>query len=226
MANERGETPPSVAYYTQQRAEMRRFVPASCHRILEIGCGEGGFMRGLRGERPGLTHAVGVEPVAAAAQVAATVFDEVLVNSVEQGLERLQGRSFDCIVCNDVLEHLVDPWAVMAGLRELLAPDGCLVASLPNIRFWPTLNALFLHGEWEYQKSGILDRTHLRFFTRKALRGHFARAGLSLDQVAGINAIRLPWKIRCVNALLGGRFEDTRYLQFACVARPSISTQG
>lgn len=207
------------SYYEESRPEVRPFVPAQCRRVLEIGCSAGRFMSGLKSERPGL-QAVGVEPHPDAGREAARVFDRLIQAPVEDALDQLAGEQpFDCVVANDVLEHLVDPWAVLRRVCEHLAPNGCVVASLPNVRHWPTLNALFLGGRWDYADSGVLDRTHLRFFTRDSLPELFERGGLALTACAGVNAQELPWKIALLNRALAGRFDDTRYRQFVCVAR-------
>lgn len=207
------------SYYEQSRAEIRPFIPTGCRRVIEIGCSQGRFMAGLKQERPGL-YAVGVEPFPEAARQAADVFDRLIPAPVEAALEQLDDEApFDCLVANDVLEHLVDPWAVLQRARRHLKPDGCVVASLPNIRHWPTLNALFLGGRWDYVESGVLDRTHLRFFTRKTMPELFERAGLTMTACVGINGEELPWKIGILNRLLSGRFDDTRFKQYICVAR-------
>lgn len=207
------------SYYEQSRPEILPFIPGGTLRVLEIGCSEGGFMAGLKAERQGI-YAVGIEPFAAAAKKAAHVFDRLVQAPVEQALEQLTEEApFDCVVANDVLEHLVDPWGVLQRIGRHLAPNGCVVASLPNIRHWPTLNALFLQGRWDYEESGVLDRTHLRFFTRDSLPELFERGGLALTTCTGVNAQELPWKIALLNRMLAGRFDDTRYRQFVCVAR-------
>ena len=207
-----------INYYHQGRPEMVPFVPTQAQQVLEIGCGGGGFIASLKASREGV-HAVGIEAVPSVAEQARKVFDEVLALPVEQAFAQLGERRFDCVVANDLLEHLVDPWAVLRLMSGVLAPGGCVVASIPNVRHWPTLNALFMQGRWDYADAGILDRTHLRFFTRKSLPDLFGPAGLRLERVEGINASPLPWKIQWVNRLLAGRFDDTRFQQFACVAR-------
>lgn len=207
-----------VSYFQQSRPEVLPHVPAGCRRVLEIGCSEGRFMEGLRAQRGDL-YAVGVEPFADAAAQASKVFDRVIHAPVEAALLALEAERFDCVIANDVLEHLTDPWQVLRGVAALLAPGGWVVASIPNIRYWPVLNALFMQGRWEYEASGVLDRTHLRFFTRSSLPALFDQAGLHIAQCAGINPVILPWKIAVLNRLLGGRFDDTRFQQFVCVAQ-------
>ena len=196
---------------------MRAFVPSGTQRLLEIGCGAGRFVAGIKSQRP--LHATGIEMIPDAARAAREVFDQVLEGSVEEALPKLLNEPlFDCIVANDVLEHLVDPWAVLRALRPLLAPGGCLVASLPNVRYWPNFNALALHGRWDYQDTGVLDRTHLRFFTQLSLPRLFEPAGYQLQTVCGVNETPLPWKAALLNRLIGGRLSDARFKQFACVA--------
>jgi len=204
-------------YFGQSRPEMMQFVPDSVQTLLEIGCGEGDFVALLKSKRS--VHATGVEPFPAAAAIARQRFDVLLENSLDVALVQIQGQKFDCIVFNDVLEHLVDPWAALRLVKPLLAENGCVVASIPNVRFWPVLNALFLRASWIYTDAGVLDRTHLRFFTRSTIRDLFDSVGLKVNRMEGINKIELPLKISLLNRLTGRRFDDTQFTQFACVAR-------
>jgi hypothetical protein len=105
-------------------------------------------------------------------------------------------------------------------LRPKLAKDGHLVASVPNVRHFPHLWRLIVAGEWEYTDEGILDRTHLRFYTRRSMRRLFETAGYRLLSQEGITPTR-SWKFRLVNLITFGRLSDARYLQFACIAVPT-----
>jgi hypothetical protein len=89
------------------------------------------------------------------------------------------GESVDCIVYGDVLEHLRDLWAALKMHVSHLRENGWVLACIPNIQYWTTLYNL-LQGKWDYQDSGILDRTHLRFFTHKTVRELFEQAGLKI----------------------------------------------
>ena len=204
-------------YFGQGRSEMMKFVPGGIRTLLEIGCGKGEFVALLKTQHP--IHATGVEPFPEAAAVARRHFDVLFETSIDDALTQMQGQKFDCIVFNDVLEHLVDPWAVLRSVKPLMAENGRVVASIPNMRFWPVLNALFLHGSWDYADAGVLDRTHLRFFTRSTIRNLFDTSGLKVERMEGINKIELPWKIALLNRFIGHRFDDTQFTQFACVAR-------
>ncbi len=210
-------------YYEQARPEMLAFVPAAARRVLDVGCGNGSFGALLRHQR-GCT-VWGLEPFPAAAAEARARLDHVVCAPFDF-LAPLPRRSFDAVVFNDVLEHLVEPEAALALARELLGPRGAIVASIPNIRHFPTLWHLVVHGEWEYRDCGTLDRTHLRFFTRSSLAALFRQAGFVVDRLEGIHPFRgIPnasvrvWRLyRLLRALTGSRFADLQFERFAVVA--------
>ena len=206
-----------VEYFGQGRTEMMQFVPDNTRTLLEVGCGKGEFVAGLKARHA--LHATGVEPYTEAAAIARQHFDVILEADIDGALAQLPRHKFDCIVFNDVLEHLVDPWAVLRAVKPLLSEGGCIVASIPNMRFWPVLNELFQHASWKYVDVGVLDRTHLRFFTRSTMSDLFISTGYTVDRMEGINSIKLPWKAALLNLLTGQRFDDTRFTQFACIAR-------
>jgi 2-polyprenyl-3-methyl-5-hydroxy-6-metoxy-1,4-benzoquinol methylase len=91
--------------------------------------------------------------------------------------------SYDVVLALDVLEHLAEPVAALRALAALLAPGGRLVVSVPNVAHWSVRLAL-LTGRFDYTETGILDRTHLRFFTREALVEACAEAGLEVSEIA------------------------------------------
>lgn len=152
-------------YYAYVRREIVNNVPVGTHAVLEIGCGEGGTGATLKAEGRA-NWVTGVELVEKSAGKAKSVLDNVLIGNIEQmALPFVEGQ-FDAIILADVLEHLVDPWLTLRRLRTYLKPEGLIVVSLPNVRNWRVLAPLLFFGEWKYQDQGILDRTHLRFFTR------------------------------------------------------------
>lgn len=194
---------------------MLAFVPSSARRILDVGCGTGLFASRLKKKLSAEVWGIELEPEAAA--LASPRLDRVLAGDVLNLFGKLPKGAFDCIVLNDILEHLVEPEALLVGLRSKLAADGRLVASIPNVRYFPNLWELVIRGRWEYSDEGILDRTHLRFFTRRSMVKLFERCGYRLQSMTGIHAT-CSWKFRLVNILTLGRWWDMKYLQFACVA--------
>jgi O-antigen biosynthesis protein len=120
-----------------------------------------------------------------AASEALTKLDQVLCANLNQTsvidvLKDFDKASFDYIVCADVLEHLIDPWKVLAELVTYLKPNGRFVTSIPNVRHWSVWLPLILRGHWEYREAGIMDSTHLRFFTRRSAAALLNGAGLNI----------------------------------------------
>ena len=210
----------SKAYFQQRRPEMLKFVPKSAVRILDVGCGAGDFAEMLKVERK--AEVWGIELIPVAAQKAARKLDRVFTGNIEDDEMALPDEYFDCIICNDVLEHMVDPWRVLRRLRPKLSKKGAIVASIPNIRFYLVMKELLLLKEWEYKDQGVLDRTHLRFFTIKSIRSMFDGSGYRVEVLEGINKYRFSWKFRLINKIFFGSLDDMFYEQFACVARANV----
>lgn len=209
----------SQSYFRTPRREMLEFIPDGVNSVLEIGCGTGAF-GALVKQRRGCRY-VGVELMSQAAEQARTCLDEVIVANIEQTPLPFQKRSFDCLVCNDVLEHLVDPWGTLRTLTDFLLPGGYVVISLPNVRFSEVVKDLVFRKRWEYVESGVLDRTHLRFFTESSVRSLLKSADLEVLQLRGINPIKYAWRLQLLNILLLGSLSDMRYLQYGCLGRLS-----
>lgn len=150
-------------------------------QVLDVGCFCGGSGRWLKNQFPG-THVTGIEMLAKAAAVAREIYDEVHVGKFEEiDLTPWQGK-FDAIIVADVLEHMYNPWAVLQKLSPLLAPGGALYISLPNIRNLNILMGL-AGGEWRYAGAGILDITHIRFFTKQQILEMLQQTGWQAHEV-------------------------------------------
>jgi GT2 family glycosyltransferase/glycosyltransferase involved in cell wall biosynthesis/SAM-dependent methyltransferase/Flp pilus assembly protein TadD len=172
------EAPPH--YYRFARPELVALVPREAQTILDVGCGAGRMGEALK--RRQRCRAVGIEKCADAAAEARGRLDEAIVADVEgDGLD-LSDRTFDCVVCGDVLEHLREPGRVLSRLAQHLTPDGTVVASLPNVRNCEVLRDLAA-GFWSYEPAGIMDQTHLRFFTLGEALRLFAESGLQVERV-------------------------------------------
>jgi 2-polyprenyl-3-methyl-5-hydroxy-6-metoxy-1,4-benzoquinol methylase len=203
-------------YYQHQRQEMLPFVPVDAKRLLEVGCGEGQFSQLIKSQRS--AEIFGVEINERAASVATQHLDRVLCQPFNTDIE-LPKNYFDCIIFNDILEHLVDPFSALTFSRDLLNDGGVIVCSIPNIRYFHTMAEVLLKGEWQYQDEGILDRTHLRFFTRLSILRTFDELNFEVTRIEGIHPSP-SLKVNLLNGLLLGKIDDMRYLQFAVVAHP------
>ena len=134
--------------------------------VLDVGCWSGAAGAFLQRERDVTVD--GVEPEAAMADRAAGHYRAVYRSTVERAMDELiaeRRNSYDALLFLDVLEHMVDPRQVLAASRELLRPGGRALVSIPNVAHW-SLRYELLRGSWRYRDNGLLDRTHLRFFTR------------------------------------------------------------
>lgn len=172
--------PPSGDYYSSEREEVAKLVPQAARYVVDVGCGAGGLGRLLKRQRPGI-EVRGIEIVPDQAELARQVLDDVHVGSAEGPLPTHWPRP-DCIVFADVLEHLVDPWTALRHYRDWLAEGGQIVVSLPNVAHWSILRGL-VGGRWEYRDAGLLDRTHLRFFTTQSAIALVEGAGFRVREL-------------------------------------------
>ena len=170
--------PRGLRGYETDRPDVQRHVPRDARRILDLGCSTGALGAALKA-RQGVV-VVGVEPSVADAAEAARWLDRVIVLGVEAFLAEgpPPEAPFDCLVAADVLEHLVDPWSVLAASTDLLAPGGTAVVSLPNVAYWRGLARIVRGGRWPLDDEGVFDRTHLRWFTHDDALELLRQAGL------------------------------------------------
>lgn len=129
-----------------------------------------------------------------------------------------QGEKFDLILCLDVLEHLVDPWATMKKISSLLTPGGTMLVSVPNLRHYRTSLPLLFCGDFAYEESGTRDSTHLRFFTKKTAQALVSGSGLEL--VGTLHTGRPPFSATWVaNILSLGLLREFFDFQYVVAAR-------
>ena len=217
---------PDYRYFANTRPEVAALLPARCTHVLEIGCGEGRFAA----QMPQRQSYWGVEP-SAAAERARGVLDHVFQGTYEQVAGQLPDAHFDLIICNDVIEHMPDHDAFLQALRRKLVPGALIVGSVPNVRYLPHLLEVLLQRDWRYRDEGILDRTHLRFFTAASLRRTLGQHDWQVEALAGLNCIiansPLPGRLRWWGSLMLLQLVtlrdqgDCRYLQHGFRARLS-----
>jgi len=168
------------SYYSFDRPEVRALVPDSATTILDIGCGAGLLGTALKKDKK--RFVIGVEYEPQIANQARAVLDDVIVGNIEDKIDKFPSDYFDCIILSDVLEHLRNPQSVLKNLKNSLKDNGSIIASIPNVSHWSVLLPL-LEGNWDYEDAGILDRTHLRFFTKNSILKIFSSAGLDIKEI-------------------------------------------
>lgn len=201
-------------YYNQERPSLVNLVRHAPNAILDLGCGSGAVGRRLLREGKAASI-VGVEMFASASAEAAQFYTTVHTGDIED-MELPYARCFDYVLCGDILEHLKDPYRVVDRIRDWLKDDGQLICSLPNVRYWKVLAELAFCGAWDYQEAGIMDRTHLRFFTRRSCMKMLSDADFEVEHWRMLIGGR---KYVLLNRLTFGVFEEFLGPQVMAVAR-------
>ena len=210
-----------IGYFNNSRPEMLKYIPNTALRILEVGCGEGAFCKDLsRSDR----EIWGVEMNVEAANKAAEFCTNIIIGDFDTIYKQLPQKYFDCVVFNDVLEHIYKPWDTIKNVKEILSANGVLVSSIPNFRYISNLiTEVLFQGEFRYkEEGGILDDTHIRFFTSKSIRRMFKEQGYEIIIHEGIRSCK-SWKEKLFINLTFGFLADARYKQFATVAKPIVN---
>ena len=174
-------------YYGNVNPDLLAKIPVTAKRVLEVGCGSARLGEAFKARSPQSKY-FGIELFESAAKEAALVLDGVICANIEQDttVPLNLSPSFDTLVFGDVLEHLQDPWKVLTELRQYIEPGGSCIACVPNVAHW-SLVAGLLQGKWDYQDTGLLDRTHLRFFTLDSAVQMFQKAGWTVVDAAPRN---------------------------------------
>lgn len=173
-------------YFAGARDDYVEVLPVSAGAsILEVGCGAGntGALALRRGR---CARYCGVELFPAAAALAKEKLTEVVLGDIEQIDLPWPPGSFDALIMSEVLEHFADPWAVLRRLRPLMKPGGIVLASSPNVSHASVVWGL-LRGEFSHTDEGLMDRTHLRWFTPQSYRQLFEESGFVVDKVFALN---------------------------------------
>jgi SAM-dependent methyltransferase len=165
--------------------DLLGLVPNGVERVVEVGCSSGAMGAAFLRTRPECEY-IGIEMVPEYAEVARERCSEVVVANIEQ----MEDRSFeilfptDCWIFGDVLEHLYDPWKTLQRVRASLSGRGCVVACIPNAQHW-TVQGKLNTGVFRYEDAGLLDRTHIRWFTRKTIIELFDSSGFQIEEMGG-----------------------------------------
>ncbi|HUH93984.1 MAG TPA: class I SAM-dependent methyltransferase [Casimicrobiaceae bacterium] len=181
-----------AAYHENPRTEIASFLNEPPGLVLDIGCGGGAMGKLIKEKFPG-TRVIGIERNPHAAERARQYVDRVICDDIEKVriADHLGDAQIGTVLLLDVLEHLYDPWRALLRIRGWLQPSTRVLASVPNVRNLATLDELAA-GRWDYRENGVLDISHVRFFTRATLLQLFEETGYS---VLAIEPLTQPTRI-------------------------------
>ena len=190
------------AYYARARTWPSIFDIRSGTKILDVGCGKGNLGAYLQTTYG--SEVTGLEIIKDNFHVASTVLHEAHLGDIESMDMSVLGSRFDYVIFSDSLEHMLDPKAVLERVRDLMAENGHLLISMPNIRNFRVTIPLVFSDQWDYQDEGLLDRTHLRFFTCTSICKLIEQCGYKVEQVRF--DLPLSSKVGVLNMLTVGLF--------------------
>lgn len=210
------EVEPREGYFDHARSDICDLVvqhsPVRLPRVLDLGSGSGRLGEALKVRGiASLVH--GIELNGPAAELAGQRLDRVWAEDLSRFDWSKLALQYDVVIAADILEHLADPWKTLRQVRRVLAPNGRVIASIPNIRYWKVIADLLVRGEFRYVEEGVLDRTHLRFFTRASIARLFRDIGFEIEFLGPKPAPRRGWR-RVVMAMAG----DFGHVQYHVVA--------
>ena len=164
-------------------AELLNLIPINAKKIIEIGCSSGALAREYKKINANCEY-IGIEIMTDYGDLAQRYCDRVIIGDVESFPATFfsDNSDVDCWIFADVLEHLKDPWEILRKISSVLGGDGSVVACIPNIQHW-SIQSLISTGDFRYQDIGILDRTHIRWFTRKTIIEMFEQTGFSIKDM-------------------------------------------
>ena len=163
-----------------KRDDFLDLVPRGTRRLLDVGCGSGGLS--IRLKEKGI-ETVGVEKDKKLYSLAKEKLDAVILGDIENLKLNYPEGYFNCILYADILEHLIEPLNILEKHKIYLQKDGCVIASVPNVRYYKIILRLILSGVWDYNDAGMLDSTHVRFFGLVNIVELFEKAGYEIVEI-------------------------------------------
>lgn len=192
------QTPPNRIVNT----DLLALMPHNCRRIIEIGCMHGALAQAYRQQNPEAEY-VGVDIDSKYAKIAESFCSQTIAGNIELLPTEVFESFFpsDCWVFGDCLEHLYDPWKLLEQIRNRIDSDGCLVTCIPNAQHW-SVQMRLASGKFFYEEHGLMDRTHIRWFTRETILKMFQDAGWVVENIfRRILAISLPQQEQHMRAI-------------------------
>jgi 2-polyprenyl-3-methyl-5-hydroxy-6-metoxy-1,4-benzoquinol methylase len=179
---------PDITYRGESSAAVLRRVPATAMRILDVGCGSGGNACILTAAGRSID---GITRSAQEVETARLSYSNVYAHDLESGLPPMPANQlYDAAICSHVLEHIVEPRMLLTAIRAHLAPSGVLIVALPNLMFWKSRIRL-IFGDFEYTESGLMDRTHVRWYSFVSARRLLERHGYTVTEAVAEGGLPL-----------------------------------
>jgi O-antigen biosynthesis protein len=172
-------------YHTYLNPNLLNLFAHAPRKLLDIGCATGVLCSVMKERNPS-TYTIGIEPNKQAAEMARSKLDRVFTGTFEEidlVAEGFPHGSIDSVVAADVLEHMYDPWRTMVNLKPFLSKDAQVIISIPNSRHVNLIARLADGGLWTYEDRGLLDITHIRFFTLKEFSTLLEQTGYRIERV-------------------------------------------
>jgi len=169
-----------AGYHNLLRPEILELIPKSAKSMLDLGCGAGALGAALKKRQECWVDGIEINKEASAAAI--PLLDRVYVDNLNRFDPSFLNKKYDCIIAADILEHLVYPWSVLKKFSYSLSDDGIVVASIPNVSH-PYIIAQLERGLFRYEQAGLLDFSHLRFFTPTTMFQLFCKAGLKIFNI-------------------------------------------
>lgn len=162
--------------------DLLKLIPTASRKLIEIGCSSGSLAREFKKTAPDADY-LGVEIDANYANLAKRFCNDVLVLNIENADERFWSKvgDRDCWIFGDTLEHLQNPWLVLKRIYEVIPVGGSVIACIPNAQHW-SLQVKLSIGDFRYEDAGLLDKTHLRWFTRQTIVEMFTQTGFVIEE--------------------------------------------
>lgn len=210
-----------TVYFGETRPELVPFYKDVEGKWLDIGCGNGNFAKDISIINKNI-EVWGIEPHTNLSVDNTKTFTKFYKLEINDALSELPNKTFDIISFNDVLEHLLNPNEILSACKEKLQNGGKIYASIPNFLFFPSIFEIITQQDFKYRESGILDNTHIRFFTRKSIIRLFEDSGYTVELLEPINpkSFEYLWLYKILNAFTFRKLLDWRYMQFFIMAKP------